>query len=236
LGDLAGRVQRRRFGSGQVLIRQGDPATAFWLLRRGRCTVTQVNDVGQESVIAYLHPGQAFGDLALREATVEPVTVRADTDGEAFLVDAGTFRRLLAARLAPSQIPVDWPTTRVRSLRPFRDLPPTAVAEMAASGTWIRLPPDHQVGPWDAGGGVFVVASGQLEARADGRPPRILRTGDVFCDPAGGNGIGPASALAVWTLTPVQVFTIPRGVVDAHLSPLPPGAASAYVSPAGESS
>jgi len=63
----------------------------------------RINDAGQEAVLAHLHPGHGFGDRALRERTVQPMTLRAETDGEIFRVDAGTFGRLLAPRLAPCQ-------------------------------------------------------------------------------------------------------------------------------------
>ncbi len=75
------------------------------------------NDAGQEVVLAYLHPGQGFGDRALREHTLQPLTLRAETDGEVFLIDAGTFGRLLASRLTPCQSP----------------LPPTAAEKPASA-------------------------------------------------------------------------------------------------------
>ncbi|SDY73704.1 hypothetical protein SAMN05661080_04450 [Modestobacter sp. DSM 44400] len=34
----------------------GDPATAFYLLRRGRCTMVEIGDAGHEVVLASLHP------------------------------------------------------------------------------------------------------------------------------------------------------------------------------------
>jgi hypothetical protein len=41
--------------------------------------------------------------------------VRAETSGEVFSVDAGTFGRLLAARLQPCRLPADRPTTPAAS-------------------------------------------------------------------------------------------------------------------------
>ncbi len=115
LGDLAGRVQRRRFTAGQILVGKGEPATAFYLLRRGQCAVVKTAHAGHEVVLASLHPGQGFGDQALRARTLQPMTVRAETSGEVFSVDAGTFGRLLAARLQPCRLPADRPTTPAAS-------------------------------------------------------------------------------------------------------------------------
>jgi putative peptide zinc metalloprotease protein len=120
LGDLAGRMQRRRFAAGQTLVGKGKPATAFYLLRRGRCAVVETDHADHEFVLASLHPGQGFGDLALRAHTLQPMTVRAETSGEVFSVDAGTFGRLLAARLTPSRLPADRPTTRAASAHATR--------------------------------------------------------------------------------------------------------------------
>jgi putative peptide zinc metalloprotease protein len=116
LGDLAGRVQRRRFTAGQTLVGQGEPATAFYLLRRGCCTMVETDHAGHDVVLARLHPGQSFGDHALRAHTLQPMTVRAETGGEVFAIDAGTFGRLLAAHLEPFRLPAAPRSTRPTSV------------------------------------------------------------------------------------------------------------------------
>jgi CRP-like cAMP-binding protein len=220
LGDLAGRVRRRRFATGEILARQGDTAAEFCVLRRGRCTVLTTDRGGRESVIRRLHPSEAFGDLALREGTVQPATTRAESAGALFVIDAGTYRRLLAGVLAPSPEPDQWPTARVRALPPFRDLDRAAATALAAVGRWVDLPPGQPVAAGAGDPCVYVVATGQLEVLRAGRRVGVLRTGYCFgADAVSRAGLPDAAHRApgvatLRTLTRVRLFSAPREVVD----------------------
>ncbi len=216
LGELAGRVVRRKFATGDILLRQGDPAVAFQVLRRGHCTVAIIDGAGDEMVTARLGPGDAFGDLALRERTVQQITVRAESDGELFVIDAGTFLRLLNGRLAPSPVPSQWAITRVRSLPPFRDLGLAALTDFARVGVWLDVPPGAVVGDADdAVTTLFVVASGQLDAAVGGRSVGTFRIGDFFT--AKRSPAGPLRGDTVRALTPVRLLGLPRAAAERLL-------------------
>src|SRR6185436_1927853 len=73
LAGGAPRVLRR----GEILFREGEPATALYLVESGRVKLTQLTAEGQEVIMRYLAPGDAFAAVALFDRSTYPVTARA---------------------------------------------------------------------------------------------------------------------------------------------------------------
>jgi CRP-like cAMP-binding protein len=73
LGAGMARVLRR----GEVLFREGEPAAALYLVESGRIKLTQLTVEGQEVIMRYLAPGDAFAAVALFDHSTYPVTARA---------------------------------------------------------------------------------------------------------------------------------------------------------------
>ena len=69
----AARVLRR----GQVLFREGEPASALYLVESGRVKLVQDSAEGQQVILRYLAPGDAFAAVALFERATYPVTALA---------------------------------------------------------------------------------------------------------------------------------------------------------------
>ncbi|HSK77843.1 MAG TPA: Crp/Fnr family transcriptional regulator [Thermoanaerobaculia bacterium] len=67
------RVLRR----GEVLFREGEPANALFLVESGRIKLTQITAEGQEVIMRYLAPGDAFAAVALFDRGTYPVAARA---------------------------------------------------------------------------------------------------------------------------------------------------------------
>ena len=82
---LLSTARRRRFAKGEVVFHEGDPATTFHLIDRGRVAVRVTTPVGEVVTLDVLKAGQVVGELALlssggeRTASVlalEPVQTR----------------------------------------------------------------------------------------------------------------------------------------------------------------
>ena len=69
----ATRVLRR----GEVLFREGEPANALYLVESGRVKLVQDSAEGQQVILRYLAPGDAFAAVALFERATYPVTAQA---------------------------------------------------------------------------------------------------------------------------------------------------------------
>lgn len=67
----------RVFQRGEILYREGEPAIALYLVESGRIKLTQLATDGQEVIMRYLAPGDAFAAVALFDRSTYPVTARA---------------------------------------------------------------------------------------------------------------------------------------------------------------
>ena len=65
IAKLLAHCHRRVFSTKAAIIRQGDPAGELFFIIRGSVTVLLEDDKGHEIVLAYLNPGEFFGEIGL---------------------------------------------------------------------------------------------------------------------------------------------------------------------------
>lgn len=179
------------FRFGQVIVREGDDADAFYVIQSGSARALKQADNGDEVPLDNLHKGDSFGFVELIEETPRVTTVRASEELHALRFDRAVFRALL--RSNPEirrwfEIPV-----RMHHLRQFLStnsafaglvneslsflLDGLEEAQVPAGGLVFRQ--------GDPAGPAFVIRSGRARAfvhSGDGiREDRaFLRQGDVF--------------------------------------------------------
>jgi CRP-like cAMP-binding protein len=76
--------------AGSVLFRQGDPASALFLLTRGRASVHLPHDDGAIRLMSF-GPGTVFGELAILDGGLRSATVNADEELKGFALSAASF-------------------------------------------------------------------------------------------------------------------------------------------------
>lgn len=74
---------------------QGDQATAFYMLLKGRAKLTQVTPDGHQVLVRFLDPGQCFGIIATQKGAEYPATLQAVDACHALGWDSDTLRDLL---------------------------------------------------------------------------------------------------------------------------------------------
>lgn len=99
LEALARRVRPVAFGSGEAIVREGEPGTDFYLLERGEVSVT-VDGGAKPHEIARLTTGDFFGEMSLMTGETRRATVVALGDVQAVRVDKDSFREVLAENSA----------------------------------------------------------------------------------------------------------------------------------------
>jgi CRP/FNR family cyclic AMP-dependent transcriptional regulator len=74
---------RRQYPAKSTIIRQGDPSNDLFYIIKGSVTVLLEDDAGREIVLAYLNPGDFFGEIGLfHEQANRSALVRAKTPCE----------------------------------------------------------------------------------------------------------------------------------------------------------
>ena len=105
LAWLAARLQSQRVGTGDVIVRQGEPGEVCFIVRSGRVDVLRAESEGPDVSLTRLGPGDLFGESALLTDAPRNATVRALEATEllvlrrADLVEAMSAARELAAEL-----------------------------------------------------------------------------------------------------------------------------------------
>jgi CRP-like cAMP-binding protein/Zn-dependent protease len=209
LSDLAGRVRLRSFPPEHVVIRQGDRADAFFVLRKGRVAVEDEHpETGDTRVLRTLEPGESFGELALLSVAPRSATVRAMTDVQVFEVDKPTFDRLLADDIdAPEFAPTMQAFAELRGLIAFRRLTLDDLAVVLEHGDWVQAAPDEVlVERGETGDAFYAISSGQVDVLVDGERIATLGPGDHFGEIALLEDV-PRTATVV-ARTPLRAFRL----------------------------
>lgn len=90
------RMQQVHFNAGDVIIKQGDEGDYFYVITRGRCTVTRETPLNKEGIkLAELGVGDTFGEEALISQNRRNATVTMSTDGALMRLGKHDFTTLL---------------------------------------------------------------------------------------------------------------------------------------------
>jgi CRP-like cAMP-binding protein len=216
LSQLAGRVRLRSFSAGQPVVRQGERAEAFFVVRKGVLRVVEEDPATGEELrtLRSLGRGESFGEVGLAEAAPRTATVRAADDVDVFEIDKGTFGELLADILqAPRFAPTMQAVADLRKMACFSHLETDELVELVEQGEWVNVAPGETVvEEGEEGDAFFALSSGQVEVSQNGRPIRTMGPGAHFGEIALLLDV-PRTA-TVRAVTPVRAFRLGREGFD----------------------
>lgn len=94
--ELVPEIELVRFTSGAVIVRQGEPAEAFYIVAAGQVDVIREAPDGVRVPLARLAAGEFFGELGLLHAIPRTATVESASDEtEVVVVSRASFQRLV---------------------------------------------------------------------------------------------------------------------------------------------
>ncbi|MDH5676288.1 MAG: cyclic nucleotide-binding domain-containing protein [Myxococcales bacterium] len=173
------------------IIEQGDAGSSFFVLTRGRVRVAQRAADGEERVLAQLHEGAIFGEMALLASAPRSASVIAVDDCDLLEFDRDALQTASKTMSGLTQALASFAQQRLLNnvmsnaqlFQPLDDkqrydLVRRFVAANAQAG-------DRIIGQDEPGKGLYVVLRGQVEvSRSDGGgEPQVLATlgpGDTF--------------------------------------------------------
>jgi len=94
INHLKDSVELQRFGPGQPIVQQGDPADSFYLVRIGFVKVSE-SYPGGELVLAYLSRGDYFGEIGLLGGGARTATCTALDHVELVRISGDDFREMV---------------------------------------------------------------------------------------------------------------------------------------------
>jgi len=211
LSDLAGRVRLRILHAGEPVFRQGDQPDAFYVVRAGTVQIEDEDpETGDTRLIRTMARGESFGELGLLGSHRRQATVRAVGEVELFVVDKGTFDRLLAEGMrAPDFGQTMQALAELRELPVFSGLDSEQLAVILEHGRWITVGPGEAlITQGEPGDRFYVVASGKAEVIRDGTSVGSVGKGRYFGEVALLRNV-PRTA-TVTASTPMRLFALDR--------------------------
>ncbi len=187
---LRALLREEHYDFGDIIVRQGDSADAFYVLLSGRARVVKADQTGTEIVLATLKPGDSFGEAALAEGGTRNATVRCSTGVEALRLDRADFLELIAQnRELRRHLEM---TARHRSLHGFLyqfsnfgRLPLPALRDLIEKLTPVEVAKGRAIiKQGDVPGAMFILEKGRARAYAQNNGSQknlaFYREGDFF--------------------------------------------------------
>jgi CRP-like cAMP-binding protein len=97
LEALAASTRSRRLSRGEVLFRQGDDSSAFYVVVDGTVKLSVLSEDGTEKVIEVIQPGESFGEAMVLLGQPFPVTASVLAPTRLLAVPAEALEALLDA-------------------------------------------------------------------------------------------------------------------------------------------
>lgn len=95
LSQVAEVAVPRRFGSGQVVFREGDSSDTCYVIRSGHVRAVRAHADGRSITLAQFAPGDFFGELAMLDEERRSATIETLEETEAIAILGSDMRRLL---------------------------------------------------------------------------------------------------------------------------------------------
>ncbi len=210
-----------KFDFGEAMVRQGEPADAFYMLVSGRARVLKETPDGTETPLNRLVPGDECGESALLEGGMHGTTVRASTTVEALRLERDAFTALLQAHpdlRTALELVVRWRTLRgfLYEFSNFGRLPAPALQALMQGLQPTRADKGEIIiRQGDPAGPMYIVQSGRVRVYTGSGDRRVnlafYRTGDYFGELA--ILTGSPRAATVEAVTNVTLLTLAAEVL-----------------------
>jgi CRP/FNR family cyclic AMP-dependent transcriptional regulator len=100
LERVAAGTRTRRFRRGEVIFHAGDPGDALFVIVSGEVKIAVPSESGEEAILATLHEGDVFGELALLDGAPRSASAAALVATETVVLPRDRFRELVATEPA----------------------------------------------------------------------------------------------------------------------------------------
>ena len=100
LAKILSSMEVKRFGQGSVMIKQGDPGDAFYIVRSGQVQVVLRRKDQPDIQVAELGPKEGFGEMALFTDQPRSASVVAMTDVQVWRLPKAAFEELVSEHLS----------------------------------------------------------------------------------------------------------------------------------------
>lgn len=98
--DVVGKVEPRSYAAGEVILKQGDPSDALYILSTGLVRVVRDDEYGAQIHVADIHPGGFFGEIGLLKSAPRSASVEAVTEVTVLVIDRPLFETIVSSSMS----------------------------------------------------------------------------------------------------------------------------------------
>jgi len=98
LAELSASTIERSYESGEFVFWEGDAPEWFYVVAAGRVKVLKQSAAGKEFIVAFLGPGEMFGEVAVFEDRPYPASAQAISRSKVIGIERGHFLSFLTKR------------------------------------------------------------------------------------------------------------------------------------------
>lgn len=178
-------LRLRRYSNGEAIIREGEIGDSFFMLADGEVTVSR-GEGEDEVLLARLHRGAVFGEMALMARIPRVATVRASGEVDALELERSALEshagQLESVRQALRKFTRGRLLANLAATSPlFESLTRSGRRDLMGRFRPRRIyPGDVLIEQGEPGRGLFLIASGQVQVAVDDRELARLGPGEVF--------------------------------------------------------
>lgn len=115
---VAQTARTRRVTDQGFFFMEQDPADKLYILMEGRIRLVQVTPAGQQVIMRYISPVEAFGVIAMLSETTYPVSAQAVDDSSALYWDRDSLKNLMQE---VPEVAINALATLAERVREFQD-------------------------------------------------------------------------------------------------------------------
>jgi len=87
-------MDEKLFKAGETVIQEGEPGEVLYIVENGALSCHKIID-GESKFLKNYQAGDVFGELALLYNAPRAATIKADSDGQLWVLDRGTFNNIV---------------------------------------------------------------------------------------------------------------------------------------------
>ena len=186
---LTNVTQSLFYEPGENIVVQGDSGDTYYIVASGDVDIIISHSEGDEKVVATLHSGDSFGEVALIKETKRTATVRALNSVKVFGIQRDAFlQSIAAAGISPEMVTNFLRVASVLHKAPvFRDLTITTLNTiLTRCGRVTALPEEIIIREGEETELFYIIESGEvvLSRESSTEPIAYLSSGDFFGETA----------------------------------------------------
>ena len=195
LEALAEKVQSVKLSAGSQIIKEGAPASSFYIVCSGEVEITKMTEFGQSAKVASAGSGDGFGEMALLTNLPRSCTVTAKTDVTLAKISKADFEEIVGLDTTFSSMlerkakdHADFNT--LKTLQPLALIEPEKMLALISSMQEKTFAPgENIITQGEKGDAYYIVKSGcvaVLQKKGDNEPEKVaeLKSGEGFGEEA----------------------------------------------------